>query len=128
MASALAHGACRADISVRCYRLPRLIDKSTKASALYKRRAFLAQLAKAQLLVIDDFGLTPMTEPVVHDLLEILEDRYDWQSISITSQIPITQWHAHLRDKTVADAIIDRLVLNAQRLPSKASPCVNKKA
>jgi DNA replication protein DnaC len=119
MASALAHGACRADMSVRCYRLPRLIDELTKANALHKRSAMLTQLAKVQLLVIDDFGLTPMTDPIVRDLLEILEDRYDRQSTLITSQLPIEQWHAYLGDKTVADAILDRLVHNAHKITLK---------
>lgn len=119
MASALAHGACRADFSVRCYRLPRLIDELTKANALHKRSLLLSQLAKAQLLVIDDFGLTPLSDPIVRDLLEILEDRYDRQSTLITSQLPIDQWHAYLGDKTIADAILDRLVHNAHKLTLK---------
>ncbi len=109
--------ARKADL--RCYRLPRLIDELAKASALHKRSALLAQLAKVQLLVIDDFGLTPMSDSIVRDLLEVLEDRYDRQSTLNTSQLPIEQWHAYLGDKTVADAILDRLVHNAHKVALK---------
>jgi DNA replication protein DnaC len=85
----------------------------------FKMLVPLTQLAKVQLLVIDDFGLTPMTDPIVRDLLKILEDRYDRQSTLITSQLPIEQWHAYLGDKTVADAIPDRLAYNAHRITLK---------
>jgi DNA replication protein DnaC len=119
IASALCFAACRADYSVRCYRLPRLIEDLTRHHATATRAAFLRQLAKAQLLYIDDFGLTPLTDPIKRDLLEILEDRYDKSSTIITSQLPIDQWHAHLGEPTLADAILDRLVHNAYRLPLK---------
>ena len=61
LASALAHAACRADFSVRCFRLPRLIDELTRFAALQRRSAFFKQLAKADLLVLDDFGLARMS-------------------------------------------------------------------
>jgi DNA replication protein DnaC len=128
LASALAHAACRADISVRCYRLPRLIDELVRVSALHKRAAFLRQIAKVELLIIDDFGLTPMTDATVRDLLEILEDRYDRQSTMITSQLPIEQWHHYLGDKTVADAILDRLVHNAYKLNLRGESMRKSKA
>jgi len=73
-------------------------------------------MAKADLLVLDDFGLAPMSEEVKRDLLEILDDRYDRRSTLITSQLPIDQWHAHLADPTLADAILDRVVHNSYRL------------
>jgi DNA replication protein DnaC len=110
---------CEWYVYPRSLGLPRLIDELTKANALHKRSAMLIQLAKVQLLVIDDFGLTPMTDPIVRDLLEILEDRYDRQSTLITSQLPIEQWHTYLGDKTVADAILDRLVHNAHKITLK---------
>lgn len=119
IASALAHAACRADYSVRCYRLPRLIDELTKYHAQANRSAFLKQLAKADLLYIDDFGLTPLSDQSKRDLLEILDDRYDKQSTLITSQLPIENWHAYLDEPTLADAILDRLVHNSYRLNLK---------
>ncbi len=66
--------------------------------------------------MIDDFGLTPLADETVRDLLEILDNRYDRRSTLITSQLPVDQWHAYLGDRTVADAILDRLVHNSYRL------------
>jgi DNA replication protein DnaC len=117
--SAFAHAACRADFSVRCFRLPRLIEELARYAAMQKRSAFYRQLAKADLVVIDDFGLTPLSAETVRDLLEILDDRYDRRSTLITSQLPVDQWHTYLGDRTVADAILDRLVHNSYRLVLK---------
>ena len=93
---------------------------------MQKRSVLFRQLAKADLLVIDDFGLAPLADDTVRDLLEILDDRYDRRSTLITSQLPIDQWHAYLGDRTLADAILDRLVHNAHRLklkgPSRRKP------
>ncbi len=119
LAAALAHAACRADFAVRCFRLPRLVEELARYGALQKRSAFFRQLAKADLLVLDDFGLAPLAADTVRDLLEILDDRYDRRSTLITSQLPIDQWHAYLGDRTVADAILDRLVHNSYRLVLK---------
>jgi DNA replication protein DnaC len=119
IAAAFAHAACRADFSVRCFRLPRLIEELARYAAMQKRSALYRQLAKADLIVIDDFGLTPLADATVRDLLEILDDRYDRKSTLITSQLPVDQWHAYLGDRTVADAILDRLVHNSYRLVLK---------
>jgi DNA replication protein DnaC len=117
--AALAHAACRSDFSVRCFRLPRLIEELARYAAMQRRSALFRQLAKADLLVLDDFGLAPLSAETVRDLLEILDDRYDRRSTLITSQLPIDQWHSYLGDRTVADAILDRLVHNSYRLTLK---------
>jgi DNA replication protein DnaC len=104
---------------VRCYRLPRLIEELARYGAMHKRSAFYRQLAKADLIVIDDFGLAPLADETVRDLLEILDDRYARCSTLITSQLPVDQWHAYLGDRTVAEAILDRLVHNSYRLVLK---------
>ncbi len=119
VACALAHAACRADYSVRCFRLPRLVDELTRVTALQKRSSFFRQLAKADLLALDDFGLAPLSDQTKRDLLEILDDRYDKKSTLITSQLPVDQWHRYLDEPTLADAILDRLVHNAYRLNLK---------
>jgi DNA replication protein DnaC len=119
LAAALAHAACRADFAVRCFRLPRLVEELARYGAMQKRSALFRQLAKADLLVLDDFGLAPLADETVRDLLEILDDRYDRRSTLITSQLPIEQWHTYLGDRTVADAILDRLVHNSYRLVLK---------
>jgi len=119
IACAIGHAACRADYSVRCFRIPRLIDELARYSALQNKSTFLRQLAKADLLIIDDFGLAPLPDPTRRDLLEILDDRYDRKSTLITSQLPVEQWHAYLEDPTIADAILDRLIHNSYRLALK---------
>lgn len=101
-------------------RLPRLIEELARYKALQKRSALYRQLAKADLLLIDDFGLAPLGDETVRDLLEILDDRYDRRSTIMTSQLPVDQWHAYLGDRTVADAILDRLVHNSYRIVLKA--------
>jgi DNA replication protein DnaC len=126
--SAFAHAACRADFSVRCFRLPRLIEEIARHAAMQKRSALYRQLAKADLLVIDDFGLAPLSDETVRDLLEILDDRYDRRSTLITSQLPVDQWHAYLGDRTVADAILDRLVHNSYRLVLKGESMRKRRA
>jgi len=116
LASAIAHAACRADYTVRCFRLPRLVDDLAKAHAMNNRSGFFRNLAKVDLIVLDDFGLTPMADSTQRDLLEILDDRYAKKSTLITSQLPIDQWHTYLGDPTLADAMLDRLVHNSHRL------------
>lgn len=119
LGSALAHAACRMDYAVRFFRLPRLVDELTRYHALQNRSGLLKQLAKADLLVHDDFGLMPLSDQTTRDLLEILDDRYDRRSTIVTSQLPVDQWHTYLNDPTLADAILDRLVHNAYRLTLK---------
>lgn len=119
LACALAHRACLDGFTSRYYRLPRLWEelKIAKANGTYTN--WLNQLAKIDLLILDDWGLvTPDTERR-QDLLEILDDRYQKKSTLVTSQLPITHWHTHLNDSTLADAILDRLLHNAVRLELK---------
>jgi DNA replication protein DnaC len=119
IAAALAHQACRDDRSVRYFRIPRLVEELARAGAQQKKSAFFRHLAKADLLVLDDFGLGPLADDTKRDLLEILDDRFDKKSSIVTSQLPIEQWHVHLDDPTLADAILDRLVHNSYRLALK---------
>jgi DNA replication protein DnaC len=79
----------------------------------------LRQLAKVDLLYIDDFGLAPLTDQSKRDLLEIMDDRYDKKATLITSQLPVDQWHAYIDEPTLADAILDRLVHNSYRVNLK---------
>jgi DNA replication protein DnaC len=114
--AALAHAACRMNYHVRCFRLPRLLDELARAHAFQRRATFLRSLAKADLLLIDDFAIAPLTDQAKRDLLEILDDRYDRSATIITSQLDVKQWHAYIDDPTLADAILDRLVHNAYHL------------
>ena len=127
VASALAHAACRADYSVRSYRLPRLLEELARYHAQSNRSTFLKQLAKVDLLYIDDFGLSPLTDQSKRDLLEIMDDRYDKKSTLITSQLPVEKWHAYIDEPTLADAILDRLVHNSHRLNLKGGSMRKRK-
>jgi DNA replication protein DnaC len=128
LAAALAHQACRQDIGTRYYRLPRLAEELHRAAAQHKKSAFFKQLARMKLLVLDDFGLTPLAEDTKRDLLEIMDDRYGKASTLITSQLPVEKWHVYLNDPTLADAILDRLVHNAYRLNLKGESMRAKQA
>jgi DNA replication protein DnaC len=119
LACALAHKACRLGHNTLYLRLPRLLEELPLARADGRYSKLMAKIAKAQLLVLDDWGLTPMTAAGCRDLLEILEDRHNLRSTLITSQLPVEAWHDYLGDPTVADAILDRLIHNAYRLTMK---------
>jgi len=128
LASALAHAACRADYRVRAYRMPRLAEELTRMHALQRRSTLLKQLAKTDVLLLDDFGLASLSDQHKRDLLEILDDRYDKRSTIVTSQLPIEEWHAYLGDPTLADAILDRIVHNAYRLTLKGESMRKRRA
>lgn len=113
---ALAHQACREGFSARYVRLPRLLAELALGRGDGRYGKFLLALAKTDLLVLDDFGLAPFVDTERHDLLEILEERHGRRSTLVTSQLPVSSWHAALADPTLADAILDRLVHNAYKL------------
>lgn len=119
LACALAHRACLSSFSTRYYRLPRLWEdlKISRADGSYIN--WLSQLAKVDLLILDDWGLVAPDINQRRDLLEILDDRYQKKSTIVTSQLPPTLWHEHLNDVTLADAILDRLLHNSIRLELK---------
>jgi hypothetical protein len=84
------------------------------ADGSYKR--LLGQLAKIDLLIIDDWGLEPLSPAHRNDLMEIMDDRYGSTSTFMISQFPTDQWYASIGDNTLANAILDRLMHNAHKL------------
>ena len=84
--------------------------------------------AKTQLLILDDWGLAPLTAEGRRDLLELLDDRYNRQSTVVTSQLPVAAWHAYLNEATLADAILDRLVHSAYRITLKGESLRKRRA
>lgn len=126
VACALAQQACRKGFSAVYRRASRLFDELALARADGSYVRLLAKLARVDVLVIDDWGLTAAGEQERRDFFEILEDRYGNRSTIMTSQLPPKTWHAHLADQTVADAILDRILHNAHRLvlkgPSRRKP------
>ena len=79
----------------------------------------MRQLAKVDLLILDDWGPEPLTAEQRRDLLEIVEDRYNAGSLIITSQVPVDNWYEIIGNPTLADAILDRVVHNAHRIELK---------
>jgi DNA replication protein DnaC len=119
IACALGHKACRDNRSVIYRRLPRLFDALALARGDGQHARLLKSLARVELLILDDLGLSPMLAEQRRDLLEIMEDRHGRGSTIVTSQLPVEHWHESIGDPTIADAILDRLVHNAHRLTLK---------
>lgn len=115
LACALAQAACRLGFTAAYHRLPRRLDDLTLARADGRYPRLLAALARTDRLVLDDWGLAPLTTEHGRDLLEILDDRYQTRSTVVTSQLPVDRWHAYLGDPTLADAILDRLIHHSYR-------------
>jgi DNA replication protein DnaC len=106
-------------LSVRYERTGRLLDELRIARGDGSYSKALRQLARLDLLILDDFGLKPLSQNERHDLLEVIEDRHGARSTIITSQLPISSWYAYLNEPTVADALLDRLLAGAHRLELK---------
>jgi len=119
LACALAQQAARCGFTVLYARTTRLLQELQVAhgDGSFARR--LAQLARIDVLVLDDFAGAPMAAAERNDLLELLDDRVGTRATLITSQLAVAAWHAWLEDPTVADAILDRIVHSAHRIALK---------
>lgn len=119
VACALGNQACRKGYRVLYCRASRLFDELglARASGTYGR--LLGKLARMDVLLIDDWGLKPLSEQERYDLLEVFEDRYSSRSTIMTSQLPPAKWHDQLGEATVADAILDRVLHGAHRIGLK---------
>jgi len=130
LACAFGQEACRLGIRTRFFRVSRLINELILATGSGNLAKALAKLAQADILILDDWGLNTITPAESRLLLEVFEDRFGIRSTIIAAQLPVPKWHDLFEDKTIADAILDRLVHNAHRFeihgPSMRS-CHNKK-
>ena len=79
----------------------------------------MQNLSKIGLLILDDWGMEPFDERRALDIQDIFEDRYNEKSTLITSQFPISKWHEIIGNKTLADAIVDRVAHNSIKLELK---------
>lgn len=116
LACALAHKACREGYTALYLRVPRLFRDLAIARGDGSYDRLLQGYARTDLIVLDDWGLTPIGGPERRDLLEILEDRYGRRSTVVTSQLPVKSWYEVIGDPTIADGILDRLVHGAYRV------------
>jgi DNA replication protein DnaC len=116
VASALGHQACILGYRVLYASTPKLFArlKMAKADGSYLKE--LTRIERQQLLILDDFGLQPFDQQSRLALMEIIEDRHGKTSLIITSQLPVSKWHEVIGEKTIADAILDRIVHDAHRM------------
>ena len=127
LACALAQKACREGHTAQYLRMPRLFQELAIAKGDGRYVKLMAGYAKTRLLVLDDWGMTCLTDEQRRDLFEVIEDRYDRASTLITSQVPIKNWHEVIGDPTLADAILDRLVHNAYKINLKGDSMRKKR-
>ena len=118
-ACSLAQLACRTGFRALYKRVPRLFEELALAHADGTYIRLLQRLAKVDVLVLDDWGIAHLTDQQRRDVLEIVEDRYGARSTILTSQLPVENWHDHIADPTIADAVLDRVVHNAHRINLK---------
>lgn len=119
LACALANRACRMGYSAFYIRIPKLFQNFAVAKGDGSYPKIMKKLLKTKVLVLDDIGLAPMNAQERRDLLEVIEDRHGIASTIVATQLPIQQWHENIRDPTIADAILDRLVHNAYKINLK---------
>ncbi len=126
MACALADCAIRKGYTALYYRAPRLFSELLLAKADGSYHGFLSRLSRTDLVVVDDFGLSPLSDAERRELLEVIEDRSGSGSTIVASQLPVSAWHEIIGEPTIADAILDRIVHNAHRIELKG-PSMRKR-
>ncbi len=116
LACALAHKACREGHTTLYVRVPRMLQDLYVAHADGSYPKAMDRLAKPEVLILDDFGLSVLGDLERRDLLEVIEERQNRRSTIMTSQMKIKHWHEVIGDPTIADAIMDRLVSSSHRI------------
>jgi len=116
IACAFGAEACRKGLRVAFYRVSRLLNEFTVASAAGTTDKLLARLKKADIMILDDWGLLTLNPLEGRFLHEVFEDRYGERSIIISAQLPVSKWHGLFEDSTIADAVLDRVVHNSYRI------------
>lgn len=129
LACAFGAHACRTGLRVAFYRVNRLLNEMTVAAGSGNMDKLLAKLKKADILILDDWGMSMLNPLEGRFLLEVFEDRYGERSTIFAAQIPVAKWHGLFEDSSVADAVLDRVVNNSHRIelhgPSLRPPVGN---
>ena len=128
LACALAEKACRDGFTAFYTRASQLFRDLALAHADGSLRTLLARMARLDLLVVDDWAMAPLADTERRDFLEICEDRYQFRSLILTSQLPVAKWHEQIGDPTLADSILDRLVHNAHRIEMRGESMRKKRS
>ena len=119
IACAFANSACRKGFSSLYMRTPRLFQEISIARADGSYPKLMNKIAKAKVLIVDDFCIMPIKTDERRDLLEVIEDRQGLCSTIISTQIPMENWFEVIGDPTIADAVLDRLIHNAHKINLK---------
>jgi DNA replication protein DnaC len=127
LACALGRQACMLGYKTIYYSMNRLIESLAAARLDGSYIKWINQIAKTPLLILDDFGLTPLNHDMKLTILQILEDRFAKGATIITAQLPVAKWHEYINEPTIADAICDRLTANANRIELKGDSLRKKK-
>jgi len=127
LACAIGRQACIFGYRTMYFGMNRFLERisSSKLDGTYVK--LLNQIEKTHLIILDDFGLQPLDGITRLALLQILEDRYGKKSIIIASQLPVSKWYEYIGESTIADAIMDRLSVNAHRFELKGESLRKKK-
>jgi DNA replication protein DnaC len=128
LACALTNKACREGYRAFYIRSPKFSYQMALARGDGSYGKTINKLSKAHVLVIDDLGLAPMTDPERRDLLEVIEERHGHASTIVASQLPVDHWYEQIGDPTIADAILDRLIHNAHKINLKGGSLRKKYA
>jgi DNA replication protein DnaC len=126
IAQAFGLNACRSGFTVQYLRMPALLTLFVQARAQGTYDRLLKRLAKINLLIVDDFALGSLSDPQKQDFLEAIEERYGSGALTITSQLPVTDWHEYLGGGRVADAILDRIVHASHRIEIASKDSMRK--
>jgi len=113
---ALGNAACRQGFRTLYVRVPRLLSELAIARGDGSYPKVMNRLAKTQLLILDDWGISPLGATEARDLLEVIEDRSQKHSTVAISQLPVENWHDAMADPSIADAVLDRLIHNAHKI------------
>lgn len=127
LASALGHHACAQGYKVAYFNVQKLLLKikmSRLDGTVYK---FFEKISKTDLLILDDFGLTPLEQQQRMDMMEMIEDRHGRTSTIVASQLPVASWYDVIGEGTIADAILDRLVHASYRIELKGESLRKKR-
>jgi DNA replication protein DnaC len=127
LACAIGRQACSFGYRTLYFGMNRFLDKISMSKLDGTYMKLLNQIEKTHLIILDDFGLYPLDNVTRLSLLQILEDRYGKKSVIITSQLPINTWYNFFGESTVADAIMDRLAVNAHHFELKGESLRKKK-
>lgn len=116
LAQAIGHQACFCLHKTRYYTMTKLADEINLAKLQGTYHKLLKGIKNTDLLIIDDFGLTPLDANARNAIMDIAEHKYDRSSIIIAAQVPVESWHQLFGEATIADAILDRIVHAAHRI------------